>query len=103
MSWDPSITPASLEQRLSGCALARHIHVFDSVDSTNAVCAALAADGAEQGTVVLADEQTAGRGRLGRTWHSPSGTNLYLSLLLRPAALLATVFLRARLHCTGQL
>ena len=86
MSWDPSITPASLEQRLSGCALARHIHVFDSVDSTNAVCAALAADGAEQGTVVLADEQTAGRGRLGRTWHSPAGTGLWFSVLLTPPA-----------------
>jgi BirA family biotin operon repressor/biotin-[acetyl-CoA-carboxylase] ligase len=41
--------------------------------------------GAESGLVVLADSQTAGRGRLGRVWHSPPGENLYLSVLLRPA------------------
>jgi BirA family biotin operon repressor/biotin-[acetyl-CoA-carboxylase] ligase len=42
-------------------------------------------EGAPEGLLVVADRQTAGRGRLGRTWHSPPGENLYLSLLLRPA------------------
>ncbi len=86
MSWEAGFTPAALAERLSGCALARDIRVFESVDSTNAVLGALAADGAEQGTVVLADEQTAGRGRLGRAWHSPPGSGLWFSVLLTPPA-----------------
>ncbi|MCS7088095.1 MAG: biotin--[acetyl-CoA-carboxylase] ligase [Thermoflexales bacterium] len=57
---------------------------FDVVTSTMDVCRALAEAGAPEGTVVLADRQTAGRGRAGRAWYSPPGTALYLSLLLRP-------------------
>jgi len=52
--------------------------------STNDEALALARDGAPHGTVVTAAEQTRGRGRAGRTWHSPRGTNLYLSIVLRP-------------------
>jgi BirA family biotin operon repressor/biotin-[acetyl-CoA-carboxylase] ligase len=52
--------------------------------STNAEASRMAAEGAPHGTVVVADEQTAGRGRLGRTWHSPADGNLYLSVVLRP-------------------
>ena len=56
----------------------------DAVDSTNAVARALITSGAAQeGTVVWAREQTGGRGRQGRVWHSPPG-NLYHSYLLRP-------------------
>lgn len=54
------------------------------VDSTNDTLRVLAAQGAPEGTVVVADGQRAGRGRQGRTWLSPSGKNLYGSLLLRP-------------------
>ena len=54
----------------------------DTIGSTNDEIRRLAAEGAGHGTVVHADEQTAGRGRRGRTWHSPAG-NLYLSALLR--------------------
>jgi BirA family transcriptional regulator, biotin operon repressor / biotin---[acetyl-CoA-carboxylase] ligase len=53
-------------------------------DSTNDEAAALAARGAPHGTVVIARAQRAGRGRLGRVWHSPPGENLYLSCVLRP-------------------
>jgi len=56
---------------------------LDSVTSTNAEAARLAAEGAEDGTLVWARRQTAGRGRQGRDWESPAG-NLYLSLVLRP-------------------
>jgi BirA family biotin operon repressor/biotin-[acetyl-CoA-carboxylase] ligase len=55
-----------------------------STTSTNDEARALAASGAPDGTVVVAEHQTAGRGRLGRTWHSPAGRGLYLSVLLRP-------------------
>ena len=60
------------------------IQYFEELDSTNIRINELAKDGAEHGTVVVADKQTAGKGRRGRTWESPSGTNLYFSILLRP-------------------
>ena len=57
-----------------------------SVDSTNRYARALAADGAGQGTLVVADEQTAGRGRRGRGWLSPAGEGIFMTLILRPQA-----------------
>jgi BirA family biotin operon repressor/biotin-[acetyl-CoA-carboxylase] ligase len=59
------------------------IHRYDTVPSTMTIAASLAANGAPHGTTVVADEQTAGQGRLGRTWHSPSGINLYFTTILR--------------------
>ncbi|MBN2398689.1 MAG: biotin--[acetyl-CoA-carboxylase] ligase, partial [Deltaproteobacteria bacterium] len=57
----------------------------DTIDSTNTHAAVLAAGGAREGEAVIADCQTAGRGRLrGRVWHSPPGRNLYTSVILRP-------------------
>lgn len=61
------------------------VHVYGKVDSTNAVARGLAEEGAPQGTVVLAREQTAGRGRGDRAWHSPPG-GVYLSMVFRPPA-----------------
>ncbi len=55
-----------------------------SVDSTNRLARELAAQGAPHGTFVLADEQTAGRGRRGRQWISPAGEGLFMTLILRP-------------------
>ena len=60
------------------------IRYFEELDSTNTKIKELANDGAPHGTVVVADRQTAGKGRRGRTWESPAGTNLYFSILLRP-------------------
>ena len=57
---------------------------FDTIDSTNTRAKELAAQGAPHGTVLIADQQTGGRGRLGRSFHSPAGTGIYLSLILRP-------------------
>src|SRR2546422_11008181 len=57
---------------------------FDSVSSTNDVARELALAGASEGLCVIAREQTAGRGRLGRSWSSPPGEGLYMSLILRP-------------------
>ncbi|MDR0862438.1 MAG: biotin--[acetyl-CoA-carboxylase] ligase [Oscillospiraceae bacterium] len=60
------------------------ILVSRSTDSTNAAARALAAAGAGEGTLVVAEEQTAGRGRQGRAFYSPSGTGVYFSVVLRP-------------------
>ena len=57
---------------------------FDKLDSTNTKVRELALSGAESGTVVVADVQTAGKGRRGRSWESPAGTNIYMSILLKP-------------------
>lgn len=57
---------------------------LDSVASTNDVARDMAASGSPEGTCVLAREQTAGRGRQGRTWASPPGKGLYVSVILRP-------------------
>ena len=62
----------------------RQIVWLAETDSTQRVARELARDGAAEGTTVIAEAQTAGRGRLGRTWHSPPGTNLYASVVLRP-------------------
>lgn len=63
-----------------------NILVFDEVDSTNIRAKALALEGAPHGTAVIADCQTAGRGRLGRSFASPSGSGIYMSMILRPEA-----------------
>jgi len=65
---------------------ARHILWYAEVGSTNDVAAALADRGEPEGTVVVADAQSAGRGRHGRAWASPPGAGLYMSMLTRPAA-----------------
>jgi BirA family biotin operon repressor/biotin-[acetyl-CoA-carboxylase] ligase len=57
---------------------------FESLPSTNTELSRLASEGAEEGVSVVADEQTAGRGRLQRAWSSPKGAGLYFSILLRP-------------------
>lgn len=59
-------------------------HKFEQIDSTNAKAKELAASGAPHGTVVIAEEQTHGRGRLGRSFFSPKGSGIYLSMILRP-------------------
>ena len=64
-----------------------HIQWFDTIDSTNTRLKALAQQGAPHGTVLIADRQTVGRGRLGRSFQSPGGMGVYMSVLLRyPAA-----------------
>jgi len=59
------------------------LHLFDELDSTNTHLMRLAAEGAPSGAVCLAETQTAGKGRIGRSWLSPLGANIYLSILWR--------------------
>ena len=61
-----------------------HIYWYESLDSTNTFAKKQAADGAPHGTVILADHQSAGRGRLGRSFDSPAASGIYMSLILRP-------------------
>lgn len=78
------LTPDILRQRLKGSLFGKRIHHFFKVDSTNRVALELAHAGEPEGTVVLAEEQTAGRGRAGRAWHSERAAGIYMTLLLRP-------------------
>ncbi len=80
-----SVLNASLiERALTTYRLGRPVLYFPTIGSTNDVAHAKAAEGAPDGLLVIADEQTAGRGRLDRRWWAPSGTCLLFSLLLRP-------------------
>jgi BirA family biotin operon repressor/biotin-[acetyl-CoA-carboxylase] ligase len=78
------LTPDMLRQRLKGSLFGKRIHHFFKVDSTNRVALDLGHAGEPQGAVVLAEEQTAGRGRAGHAWHSERATGIYATLLLRP-------------------
>ncbi|MDH5768972.1 MAG: biotin--[acetyl-CoA-carboxylase] ligase [Nitrospirota bacterium] len=64
--------------------IGREIFFYETVGSTNTIATQLAEKGAQEGTVVLADSQEKGRGRLGRHWVSPPGVNVYMSIILRP-------------------
>ena len=64
--------------------ISKDVHVFDSVDSTNNVLKDMARNGAPSGTVVIADHQTGGKGRRGRSFSSPKGVGVYLSYLFKP-------------------
>lgn len=64
---------------------------YPEIGSTNDVAGALADQGADEGLMVIADRQIAGRGRLGRSWASPPGAGIYASVVLRPSALVATL------------
>jgi BirA family biotin operon repressor/biotin-[acetyl-CoA-carboxylase] ligase len=78
------LSPLELAPLLSTHDLGQSIHFHDSLPSTNEAAFRLAADGAEHGEVVITEQQTAGKGRRGRTWVSPHGLNLYFSAILRP-------------------
>jgi BirA family biotin operon repressor/biotin-[acetyl-CoA-carboxylase] ligase len=79
-----SLEPEVLQAHLSTTWLGRrHVHL-ETCASTNDVAAAEARAGAPEGTLVTADRQTAGRGRLGRTWHAEPGETLTFSIVLRP-------------------
>src|SRR5437763_2982122 len=78
------LTADELKRRLKGSLFGKRIYHFFKTDSTNRVAFELGHAGEAEGTVVLAEEQTAGRGRAGRTWHSERAAGVYLTLLLRP-------------------
>jgi BirA family biotin operon repressor/biotin-[acetyl-CoA-carboxylase] ligase len=79
----------SIRSLLVAPSVARQLYLFGQVSSTNAALRQLAVSGAAEGTVVLTETQTAGRGRMGQPWFSPAGVNLYASVLFRSSLTLA--------------
>ncbi|MGI9034344.1 MAG: biotin--[acetyl-CoA-carboxylase] ligase [Acidimicrobiales bacterium] len=73
-----------MQERSPATCLFGDVRHFRQVDSTNRVAADLAREGAAEGLVVVADHQTAGRGRRGRSWHAQPGSSLLASVVLRP-------------------
>jgi len=78
------LVPQLLIHRLHGTPFARHVYHFFKVDSTNTVAMRLGEEGEPHGSVVLAEEQTAGRGRAGRSWISEKSAGIHCTILLRP-------------------
>ena len=79
------IDPHEVRARLESARIGHRLEFLKLTASTNADAFRLAEDGAIEGTVVLSDSQTGGKGRRGRVWSSPAGVNLYCSVVLRPS------------------
>nr|WP_294582679.1 biotin--[acetyl-CoA-carboxylase] ligase [uncultured Anaerotignum sp.] len=73
-----------LEQGLKTKTMGQFIYFYEETDTTNNRARELALEGAPEGTLVVAEKQTAGRGRRGKVWESPLGTGIWMSLVLRP-------------------
>lgn len=78
------INSVKLIQGLQTKAFGRVLRIFDEVDSTQNIAHGLVRQGAVEGTLVLAEQQNAGRGRMGRNWFSPKGKGIWMSLILKP-------------------
>ncbi len=78
------LTETECRERLAGCRLGSPVYCFGEIDSTNVRAKLLAEKGAPEGTLVIAESQTDGKGRRGRSWVSPPGEGLWFSLVLRP-------------------
>ena len=85
------LTAQELSWNLQTARIGRRIHCYDATDSTMDVAQRLAAAGEPEGSVVVAEAQGKGRGRMGRTWISPKGKGIYLSVILRPQLQLAEI------------
>lgn len=78
------MSPTQIELFLNTKRFGRNIHHFDVLDSTQTIAHKLAQDGAPEGTVVISEEQTAGRGRMARPWESAYGTGIWMTIIVRP-------------------
>lgn len=73
-----------IKEALNTKLIGKQLYFYDEVDSTNNIIRKLAMEGEKEGTVVVAEIQTAGKGRRGKSWQSPKGTGIWFSILLRP-------------------
>ncbi|MGE7949320.1 biotin--[acetyl-CoA-carboxylase] ligase [Lysinibacillus sp. NPDC093688] len=79
-----SLSPTQIELFLNTERFGREIHYFDVVDSTQIIAHKLAQEGAPHGTIIIGEEQTAGRGRMARPWESANGTGIWMTVIVRP-------------------
>jgi BirA family biotin operon repressor/biotin-[acetyl-CoA-carboxylase] ligase len=79
-----TVTATEIAYGLKTKLIGKTAHSYHTVKSTNDIATQLAEQGVKEGTIVTAETQTKGRGRLGRSWHSPAGMGIYLSIILRP-------------------
>lgn len=79
-----NLSQESLKQNLAGKFIGHQIHYYEEVGSTNDEAFRMGMNGAPEGTVLIAECQSAGKGRMQRVWHSPAGANIYTSIILRP-------------------
>jgi BirA family transcriptional regulator, biotin operon repressor / biotin---[acetyl-CoA-carboxylase] ligase len=73
-----------LKQNLAGKFIGHWLHYYEEIGSTNDEAFRLGVAGAPEGTALIAESQSAGKGRMQRVWHSPAGANIYTSVILRP-------------------
>jgi BirA family biotin operon repressor/biotin-[acetyl-CoA-carboxylase] ligase len=78
------LLPVLIQARLKTKSIGRSVHHFPQIESTNTKARELAEQGAPEGTLVVAEYQTRGKGRMSRPWESPAGENLLFSIILRP-------------------
>jgi len=87
----PTAIPEAIRSGLRTVRMGRVLYFYDRISSTNTAAVAMAESGAPDGTVIVAESQTTGRGRMGRSWISPPNVNLYVSIVLRPGTLPARI------------
>lgn len=78
------ITKSEVSSIIHTKVLGKDIRYYDQINSTNEMAKTLAREGSAEGTVVIADRQLSGKGRLGKHWDSPSGTGIWMSIILKP-------------------
>ncbi len=78
------INPKIIQEKLGSSLFSEHLIFYERLDSTNTVAKKMASEGAPEGTVVLTEVQTQGRGRMDRKWFSPGYVNLMFSVIFRP-------------------
>ena len=80
-----TLSAESISRDLDTAIVARNVLSYGRVGSTNDIATQLATEGTQDGTLVIAEEQTSGRGRMARRWHAPGGSSLLMSLVFYPA------------------
>lgn len=80
-----NLSAAELASRMKSNVFGKEVQLFDTVESTQNIARAAAEEGAAEGTLVIAEQQLNGRGRMGRGWVSPRGKGVWMSMVLRPS------------------